>query len=167
MPRSSVLPRRARRLAVAALALAAACTTEQGGPPKVGVPDPTQATYAPALGVQLAAFYKTPGGVYYLDTQVGTGTVAITGRRVSAHYTGWLPDGTKFDSSRDRGEPYTFTLGAGDVIRGWDEGINGMKVGGRRKLVIPAALAYGSNPPGGDIPPDATLVFEVELVAVP
>ncbi len=89
------------------------------------------------------------------------------GCRVAVHYTGWLPDGTKFDSSRDRGEPYTFTLGAGDVIRGWDEGVNGMRVGGRRKLVIPAALAYGSEPPGGDIPPDATLVFEVELVAVP
>lgn len=150
-----------------ALALAlAGCTGEGGGAARApGIPDPKANTYAPALGVNLTGFYQTPGGVYYQDVQVGTGTVAIAGRPVTVHYTGWLPNGTQFDSSRGK-SPFAFTLGAGEVIRGWDEGVAGMKVGGRRKLVIPAALGYGETGAGADIPPNSTLVFDVELLGV-
>ncbi len=108
---------------------------------------------------------KTPSGLAYHDVKVGTGATAVAGKTVSVHYTGWLPDGTKFDSSRDRNQPFQFALGAGQVIKGWDEGVAGMKVGGRRTLVIPPDLAYGPN--GSDpIPPNATLVFDVELLGV-
>jgi len=100
------------------------------------------------------------------DTKVGTGDVAGTGKSVTVHYTGWLTDGTKFDSSKDHGQPFTFQLGAGQVIKGWDQGVVGMKVGGVRKLTIPSSLAYGANGAGGVIPPNATLVFEVELLGV-
>ncbi len=100
------------------------------------------------------------------DVKVGTGAVAETGKNVTVHYTGWLTDGTKFDSSKDRGEPFTFPLGAGRVIKGWDQGVVGMKVGGVRKLTIPPGLGYGASGAGGVIPPNATLVFEVELLGV-
>jgi FKBP-type peptidyl-prolyl cis-trans isomerase FkpA len=100
------------------------------------------------------------------DTKVGTGDPAVTGKSVTVHYTGWLTDGTKFDSSKDHGQPFTFQLGAGQVIKGWDQGVVGMKVGGVRKLTIPSSLAYGDRGAGGVIPPGATLVFEVELLAV-
>ena len=100
------------------------------------------------------------------DTKVGTGDVAGTGKNVTVHYTGWLTNGTKFDSSKDHGQPFTFQLGAGQVIKGWDQGVVGMKVGGVRKLTIPPSLAYGPNGTGGVIPPNATLVFEVELLGV-
>ena len=100
------------------------------------------------------------------DLKEGTGEVAESGDLVSVHYTGTLTDGTKFDSSRDRGEPFQFTLGAGDVIEGWDIGVAGMKVGGMRKLTIPPALGYGERGAGTLIPPNATLVFEVELLGV-
>lgn len=93
----------------------------------------------------------------------GAGEAAKNGDRISVHYTGWLENGTKFDSSLDRGQPFGFTLGAGQVIQGWDIGVEGMKVGEKRKLTIPANLAYGSSGAGGVIPPDATLIFEVEL----
>jgi len=96
----------------------------------------------------------------------GSGAEAVAGKLVSVHYTGWLTDGTKFDSSLDRGRPFQFELGAGRVIKGWDQGVAGMKVGGKRKLTIPAALGYGARGAGGVIPPNATLVFEVELLGI-
>lgn len=113
----------------------------------------------------------TASGLQYEDTVEGNGELAVAGRQVSVHYTGWLHDttapdgrGRKFDSSKDRGDPFRFDLGAGSVIRGWDEGVQGMKVGGTRVLVIPAALGYGARGAGGVIPPHATLMFEVELL---
>lgn len=101
------------------------------------------------------------------DIKVGDGAEAVAGKKVTVHYTGTLKsDGSKFDSSHDRGEPFTFTLGVEEVIKGWDQGVVGMKVGGKRKLVIPAALAYGESSPSPDIPPNSDLVFEVELLKV-
>jgi FKBP-type peptidyl-prolyl cis-trans isomerase FkpA len=100
------------------------------------------------------------------DLVVGEGAEAAKGQRVSVHYTGWLTDGSKFDSSLDRNDPFDFPLGRGHVIPGWDEGVAGMQVGGRRKLTIPPHLGYGAHGAGGVIPPNATLVFEVELLAV-
>lgn len=105
-------------------------------------------------------------GLQVEDIQVGSGDEAVSGQRVSVHYTGWLTDGTKFDSSVDRGSPFQFDLGAGMVIQGWDQGVAGMKVGGKRKLTIPPELGYGARGAGGVIPPGATLVFEVELLGV-
>ncbi len=100
------------------------------------------------------------------DVVVGTGAEAQKGKQVSVHYTGWLTNGTKFDSSKDRGQPFQFALGRGQVIQGWDDGVAGMKVGGKRKLTIPPELGYGPAGAGGVIPPNATLVFEVELLGV-
>ncbi|MBP6980106.1 FKBP-type peptidyl-prolyl cis-trans isomerase [Candidatus Curtissbacteria bacterium] len=100
------------------------------------------------------------------DTVVGTGAEAVSGKEVTVHYTGTLTDGTKFDSSVDRGEPFTFNLGAGEVIEGWDKGFAGMKVGGKRKLTIPSDMAYGERGAGASIPPNSTLIFEVELLKV-
>jgi FKBP-type peptidyl-prolyl cis-trans isomerase len=108
----------------------------------------------------------TASGLKYIDQVVGTGDLAVAGKTTSVHYTGWLENGTKFDSSVDRGQPFSFRLGAGQVIKGWDEGVQGMKVGGKRKLTIPANLGYGSRGAGGVIPPNATLVFDVELLGV-
>ena len=100
------------------------------------------------------------------DVKEGTGATAASGDSVEVHYTGWLTDGKKFDSSKDRGRPFAFTLGAGQVIKGWDEGVQGMKVGGVRKLTIPPELGYGARGAGGVIPPNARLTFEVELLGV-
>ena len=112
----------------------------------------------------------TPSGLQYEDTTPGTGPDARAGQQVNVHYTGWLyndgQQGAKFDSSRDRGDPFSFSLGAGMVIKGWDEGVAGMKVGGKRTLIIPAQLGYGARGAGGVIPPNATLKFDVELLAV-
>ena len=108
----------------------------------------------------------TPSGLIIDDVVAGEGAAAAAGQSVTVHYTGWLTNGTKFDSSKDRNDPFVFPLGAGRVIKGWDEGVQGMKVGGKRKLTIPPALGYGARGAGGVIPPNATLVFEVELLKV-
>ena len=108
----------------------------------------------------------TASGLIIEELVVGSGAAATSGQKAKVHYTGWLTNGTKFDSSKDRGDPFEFPLGAGRVIKGWDEGVQGMKVGGKRKLTIPPGLGYGARGAGGVIPPDATLVFEVELLGV-
>jgi len=113
-----------------------------------------------------SAFTTTPSGLKYAELAPGTGVKAAAGQQVSVHYTGWLTDGTMFDSSLSRGQPFEFTLGQGQVIKGWDEGVAGMQVGGRRQLVIPPSIAYGDRGAGNVIPAGATLVFEVELLAV-
>ena len=109
---------------------------------------------------------KTPSGLSYVDEVVGSGPSPQSGQTVSVHYTGWLTNGQKFDSSLDRGAPFEFVLGQGNVIRGWDEGVASMKVGGKRRLTIPPQLAYGASGVGNTIPPNATLVFEVQLLGV-
>jgi FKBP-type peptidyl-prolyl cis-trans isomerase FkpA len=112
----------------------------------------------------------TPSGLIIEDVVVGSGAAAAAGQNVKVHYTGWLTDGVirgkKFDSSKDRNQPFEFPLGQGHVIKGWDEGVQGMKVGGKRLLTIPASLGYGARGAGGVIPPNATLLFEVELLGI-
>lgn len=109
--------------------------------------------------------HTTPSGLQYWDIKTGSGATAMAGNTVQVHYTGWLTDGKKFDSSVDRGQPFSFRLGAGRVIKGWDEGVAGMKVGGKRQLRIPPDLGYGPNG-AGPIPPNSTLIFDVELLDV-
>jgi peptidylprolyl isomerase len=152
-----------RRLTLAlplAFVLFAACGDDDSTSPSFA--DPATATYAPALGIDIGAMTKTASGLYYQDVTVGTGVMAQSGQTVTIHYTGWLVDGTEFDTSRD-GAPYTGPVNG--FIPGFTEGIIGMRVGGRRKLVIPPQLAYGI---GGSqqIPGNAILVFDVELVNV-
>ena len=108
---------------------------------------------------------KTESGLQYWDIRVGTGAVAKNGDHVKVHYTGWLTTGKKFDSSVDAHQPFDFTIGAGDVIKGWDEGVTGMKVGGKRQLRIPPDLAYGAQGYSGVIPPNATLIFDIQLLS--
>jgi peptidylprolyl isomerase len=127
---------------------------------------------APLASVAAATNQVTemPDGLKYTDEKIGAGAAAKSGEQVTVHYTGWLDNagvkGKKFDSSVDRGEPFSFTLGAQQVIPGWDEGVAGMKVGGKRTLVIPPELGYGARGAGGVIPPNATLIFDVELLKV-
>lgn len=109
---------------------------------------------------------QMPGGLQYIDVVVGSGDEARAGQNVAVHYTGWLTTGQKFDSSRDRGQPFTFRLGGGQVIQGWDQGVAGMHVGGQRRLIIPPAMGYGASGAAGVIPPNATLIFDVELLQV-
>ena len=118
------------------------------------------------FAIDSSAMTRTASGLQYQDVAAGDGAEARDGQVAVVHYTGWLTDGTKFDSSRDRGAPFSFPIGAGQVIPGWDEGVAGMKVGGRRKLVIPANLGYGDMGAPPVIPPGATLVFDVELLDV-
>lgn len=150
------------------LAAATACWSacgEDSTLPATLNPDPAMNSYAPALGVDLTKMTKSSTGLYSQDLTVGTGATATAGDSVQVHYTGWLANGTKFDSSVDRGKPFEFRLGAGRVIKGWDEGVAGMKVGGKRKLVLPANLGYGASGVG-PIPPNAVLVFDVELLGI-
>lgn len=127
----------------------------QPGPP--GSPDSPQ-------GVQASAYTEAGNGLKHFDFEDGAGGSPQSGQTVSVHYTGWLTDGTKFDSSLDRGQPFTFPLGQGRVIKGWDEGVASMKIGGKRQLVIPPELGYGAQGASGVIPGGATLIFEVELL---
>lgn len=146
----------------------------EGGPepaemdaPAPGAPaDPADLDYAPELGVDLDEFEETPSGLLYRDLEAGEGPAAEPGHMVAVHYTGSLPDGNVFDSSRENGDPIVFPLGQGVVIPGWDEGLQGMQAGGHRILVIPPHLAYGPEGAGGVIPPNATLVFDVELMEI-
>lgn len=128
-------------------------------------PSPGASLSASPSGAPAGKVVTLEGGLQIQDIVVGTGTEVKAGMAAQVHYTGWLTDGTKFDSSVDRGEPFAFLVGGGQVIKGWDLGVVGMKVGGKRKLTIPGALAYGAaGAGGGAIPPNATLVFEVELL---
>jgi FKBP-type peptidyl-prolyl cis-trans isomerase len=120
--------------------------------------------FAAALDVNLARMTKTPAGVYYRDIEVGTGPIVRGKEDLKVHYTGWLSNGVKFDSNTNDQQPLTLPLGRGRVIKGWDDGLVGMRVGGRRQLVIPPELGYGPNR-SGDIPPDAVLVFEIRVVS--
>ena len=122
---------------------------------------------AKAAAKSTTALHTTPSGLQYQDLKVGTGALPKTGQSVTVHYTGTLTDGKKFDSSRDRNEPFTFKIGLSEVIAGWDEGVGTMRVGGHRKLIIPAKLGYGDRGAGaGLIPPGATLIFDVELLSI-
>lgn len=127
-------------------------------------------TLAMTLSASAAEMKSLPSGLKYQDEVVGTGAEAVAGKQVQVHYTGWLDKagakGDKFDSSLDRGQPFAFSLGAGQVIKGWDDGVAGMKIGGKRTLLIPAELGYGARGAGGVIPPNATLIFDVELLGV-
>ncbi len=162
-------------LAVAVAFLAAGCneTTEQQtstAQTEVGakVSDVAPSAAAPAPEVAGGKVHKLASGLQYEDVVVGSGKMAEPGMNVSVHYTGWLNDEarTKFDSSVDRGQPFQFQLGASQVIAGWDEGVKGMRIGGKRKLTIPPDLGYGARGASGVIPPNATLLFDVELLDV-
>jgi len=159
-------------IATVGMLAAAGCGDAADAPRQAGQPagvaavqSPADHTYAPQLNIDLAAMERTPSGLYTRDLQQGTGEPATPNDLAVVHYTGWLPDGREFDSSRG-GAPFEFPLGQGMVITGWDEGVAGMRPGGRRQLVIPPDLAYGAQGAGGVIPPNATLVFDVELIEV-
>jgi len=147
------------------LALAAALLAAGGGAVRPAPLHAQEPAFAPSLQVDLAAMRRTRG-TWWRDLTEGSGALAREGSRVTIHYTGWLADGTRFESSRESGEPVTFAIGDGRVIRGWDDGLRGMRVGGVRQLVIPPRSGYGGRGRPPVIPPDAMLVFEVELVRV-
>jgi FKBP-type peptidyl-prolyl cis-trans isomerase len=144
-------------IVIALLSLAVIAAAQTATAPKTAPAGPTKVTGAPT---------KTASGLEYWDIKVGAGAVAQTGQKVKVDYTGWLTNGKKFDSSVGTGRPFAFKLGNGDVIKGWDEGVVGMKVGGKRQLRIPSDLAYGAKGYPGVIPPNATLIFDVQLVDV-
>ncbi len=147
-----------RTIVVVAGVLLAACGSEENAAARL--------EFAPELEVNVEALTRTASGLQYQDLVVGDGDEAVPGNAVVVHYTGWLVDGTKFDSSVDAGRPFPFTLGAGEVITGWDEGVAGMRVGGKRKLVVTPDLGYGAAGYPPVIPRSATLVFDVELLEV-
>ena len=149
-----------KRIALAFALAACACLAFGCGGGKSGAVDSSHPANVNGPGI------TTPSGLQYWDNVVGSGATAVPGSMVKVHYSGFLTSGVKFDSSRDRGEPFSFPLGAGQVIKGWDEGVAGMKVGGQRQLRIPPNLGYGSAGAGGTIPPNATLIFDVELLDV-
>ncbi len=150
---------------LAGAALLVAC--REAPPPKASVSgDPQQLTFAPSLNAKLDPAELRPSGLYVHELNVGTGPAVDSMTTVEVHYTGWLADGTKFDSSRDRSEPFSFTVGIGQVIGGWDEGVKGMQVGGKRQLIVPPKLGYGDIGSAPVIPRMATLVFEVELLKI-
>jgi FKBP-type peptidyl-prolyl cis-trans isomerase len=164
-------------LALAAAVLTAGCnetkteTTSTSSTTTSATITPSTTSAAPGGGAAGGAseggkVHKLPSGLQYEDLVVGSGKMAEAGMNVSVNYTGWRTDGFKFDSSYDRGEPIKFQLGNGEMIKGWDEGVKGMRIGGKRKLTIPPDMAYGSEGRGSVIPPNSTLVFEVELVDV-
>jgi len=155
------LLRRALVLPVLAAAALVGCGGDVGSPinSPTGPSVPANDTYAASLGVNIAMMTKKSDNLYFQDLTVGTGETAVVGKTVTMNYTGWLANGTRFD-----GGQYAFPLGAGQVIAGWDQGIQGMKVGGKRRLVIGSELGYGSRGSGSTIPPHATLVFDVEFV---
>jgi FKBP-type peptidyl-prolyl cis-trans isomerase FkpA len=146
-------------------AAAAGCGGGDADAPGAAGGDAGTLSFAPELEVDVDEMEEVDGGLRYRDLEEGSGEEILQGQVATVHYTGWLPSGEQFDSSRGAA-PFQFTVGAGDVISGWDEGVPGMRVGGRRQLVIPPDLAYGPAGAGGVIPPNATLVFEVELLAV-
>jgi FKBP-type peptidyl-prolyl cis-trans isomerase len=161
------MPRSIRPLAAFAALVLTGCSSTSGGKttPPATPPAPAAATAANPQSA-LPQEVVTRDGLKYVDLKVGDGAIAETGMRAMVHYTGWLTDGTTFDSSVERGQPFSFTLGQGQVIRGWDEGVKGMRVGGKRKLTIPPDMGYGSRGAAGVIPPNATLIFDVELLDV-
>ena len=148
------------RTALAIILGLAAFAVAQSTTQKSKAPDTSAPTKVTGDGV------KTPSGLQYWDIRVGNGETAKEGSHVRVHYTGWLTTGKKFDSSVDAGKPYDFTIGNGEVIKGWEEGVAGMKVGGKRQLRIPPDLAYGAKGYAGVIPPNATLIFDIQLLAV-
>jgi len=152
--------------------LLAGCGKKEAPPPQQiaqadkEVSPPAQPETSSGIPLVNGDTITTPSGLKYIEVVVGQGDTPTAGQLIKAHYTGWLTNGSKFDSSRDRGEPIEFPIGQGRVIKGWDEGLSSMKAGGRRMLIIPPGLAYGDRgTPGGPIPPSATLVFDVELVS--
>jgi FKBP-type peptidyl-prolyl cis-trans isomerase FkpA len=147
---------------LAAVLVLSSCASGGAG----GAPAMEALTFAPSLAVDLDRMTRTPSGLYYQDLRLGQGREAGAGAQVEVHYAGWLPDGTLVDSHVPPAEPLGFIVSAGKVIRGWDEGVLGMRPGGSRKLVVPPNLAYGSRGVPGAIPRNATLVFQIELVAV-
>ncbi len=155
------------RLVVVLLLLVAvvipACSQKEA---KTGTEQPAAGQATPTGQAATAGMITTPSGLAYQDLVPGSGPSPTAGKLVRVHYTGWLQDGTKFDSSLDSGQPFEFPLGTGQVIPGWDEGVMTMKVGGKRKLVVPPQLGYGARGAGGAIPPNATLTFEVILLDV-
>jgi FKBP-type peptidyl-prolyl cis-trans isomerase FkpA len=160
-----VTPMRLRTYLLALFPLVfVACYGDTGTDVAPAIPITSQ-TFAPSLGVDLTASTKTADGLYYRDITVGTGSVISVNHTIAVYYSGSLPDGTVFDSILSPATPFSFLLGAGQVIAGWDEGLVGMRVGGVRQLIIPSTLGYGAAGTGGKIPPQATLVFTVTMVS--